>query len=89
MTAVTIVESANAHVHGIPGLELLRVLVAASGDTYTSSFSDITNIQATVETNLTDATSTIVVASESTAGVITFGINGTNAVVALAVWGRR
>jgi len=89
MTAVTVVESAKAFIHGVPGLDLVRVLVAASGDTYVTGFSDIYNIQTSLETNQTNAASSLCVASESTAGTITFGINGTNAVVSLAIFGQR
>lgn len=88
MTAVTVVESDSSYIHGNFGLHLARVLVAASGDTYTTPFSDIANIQATLETAQTNNTTSLCRASESSAGVITFGINGTNAVVSLAIWGK-
>lgn len=91
MTAVTVVESDSSNLHGIFGMHNVRVLVAASGNTYTSGFSDIIGtIQCSNETN-----GALVWASESSAGVITIGtaaVTGagaaTNVVCSLSFWGK-
>jgi len=90
MTAVTVLTDRNAYIHGLPGLEMVRVLVAASGNTYQSQFSKVYNIQHSLETSPTSGDG-LVVATEnsSTAGQIDIGISSTNQVVSLAIWGSR
>jgi hypothetical protein len=89
MTAVTVVEADSSYIHGQFGLCLARVLVAASGNTYTPGFAKIKSVQAHNESN-----GALVWASESSAGVLTIGtaaVTGagvaTNNVVSLSIWG--
>lgn len=90
MTAVTVLDSSSDFIHGIPGMEMVRVLVAASGDTYQSNFTRVYNVHPSIETAPT-AGNGLITATEnsSTAGQIDIGIDTTNVVVSLQIWGDR
>jgi hypothetical protein len=89
MTAVTELRSKEGD--AIPGLEVKRFLIAASGDTYQSRFTNVKAVFCTQETtpgtDLALGNVPGVVASANSTGSITFRTCQTNVVASVMIWG--